>query len=62
MIATKVTIPIYANSEDEAREFEQKFRAFVAAKREQGIAVTAQRMTEALDKFHNNYFLNKFLQ
>lgn len=62
MIATKVTIPIYAETEAEAKSFEQTFYAFVNAKREQGIAVTASKMAEALNKFGNNMFLNNFLR
>lgn len=53
---------IYADNENEVKEFEQIFYDFVNGKREQGIAVKAKKLTEALAKFHNNYFVNQFLK
>lgn len=57
-----VTIPIYANSEEEAKQFARDFHAFVAEKREQGIAVTAEKFGKAISQFKNNPFLTNYLR
>lgn len=62
MQAYKANIPIYAESDVEIRAFEQIFYDFVNEKREQGVAVTAAKLTEALRKFKNNPFLINYLK
>ena len=57
----KANIYIYANNADEVAEFERVFYDFVNFKRQQGIAVSAHKMTLALSKFKDNFFLNNFL-
>ena len=57
-----VNIPIYANNETEANNFAKEFYGFVASKREQGIAVSADKMIQAINQFKNNPFLNNFLR
>lgn len=62
MTPYKANIYIYANSEDEVIEFQQLFYDFVNSKREQGIAVTATKLTQALKAFGSNPFLNNYLR
>lgn len=62
MEAYTVSIPIYARSEEEARQFARDFHAFVAEKREQGIAVTAEKFGRAMAQFKNNPFLTNYLK
>lgn len=62
MTPYKATIYIYANGEDEVLEFQQLFYDFVNSKREQGIAVTALKLTQALAKYKDNFFVNNFLK
>ena len=52
----------YCENEAEAQELEKALYDFVNAKREQGIAVRANKITEALNKYRDNYFVTKFLK
>lgn len=56
------TIPIYAETEDEVKAFEKNFYDFVNEKRNQGIAVSAKKMSQALAMFKDNQYLNNFLK
>lgn len=56
------TIPIYAETEDEVKAFEKNFYDFVNEKRNQGIAVSAKKMSQALAMFRDNAYLNNFLK
>jgi hypothetical protein len=58
----KVTFYVYAESEEQARELEQQLYEFVDSKRSRGIAVTARKLTQALIKFRDNYFVNNYLK
>jgi hypothetical protein len=62
MIPTKITFYVYSDSETEATELSQALHDFVEDKRKIGIAVTAKKLTEALNKFKNNFFVNNFLK
>lgn len=52
----------YCENEVEAKELEKALYDFVSAKREQGVAVRAARLTEALAKYKDNFFVTKFLK
>lgn len=62
MKAYKTSIYIYAESEEEVTAFEETFRNLLEEKRSQGIAVTANKLTSAIRKYGNNFFLNNFLK
>jgi hypothetical protein len=53
---------VYADSQQQADELQQSLYAFVDNKRQRGIAVTASKLTDALNKYGNNYFVNQFLK
>lgn len=57
-----VTIPIYAETEAEVEAFRKDFYDFVDGKRQQGIAVSAKKMSQALAMFKDNQYLNNFLK
>lgn len=57
-----ITFYAYCESEAEAKELEKALYNFVNTKREQGIAVRANKITEALNKYRDNYFVTKFLR
>lgn len=57
-----VTIPVYADSADKAESFAKSFYLFVDEKRRQGIAVTAEKLTGALEKYKDNIFLINYLK
>ena len=52
----------YCESEAEAKDLEKALYDFVNAKREQGVAVRAAKLTEALTKYKDNFFVTKFLK
>ena len=58
----KINLYVYADSPDEAQHLEDKLKDFVVAKREQGIAVSAKKLSKALDAFGNNPFLLTYLR
>jgi hypothetical protein len=53
---------VYADNQQQADELQQSLYAFVDIKRQHGIAVTASKLTDALNKYGNNYFVNQFLK
>ncbi|MDE7411575.1 MAG: hypothetical protein K2M94_06000 [Paramuribaculum sp.] len=53
---------IYAESEAEVAELEKALYDFVDAKRQQGVAVRAAKLTEALTKYRDNFFVTNFLR
>lgn len=57
-----VTIPVYADSAENAENFAKAFYLFVDEKRTQGIAITAERLTGALKKYKDNFFLINYLK
>ena len=56
------TFYAYCESEAEAKELEKTLYDFVNAKREQGIAVRAAKLTDALAKYKDNFFVTNFLR
>lgn len=62
MKAYKATIDIYAENENEVAEFEKMFYDFVNEKRNQGVVVSAKKVSDALSKFKNNFFVTNYLK
>jgi hypothetical protein len=58
----KVSFYVYVDDDSEATELAKSLHDFVEDKRRIGIAVTAKKLTEALNKFKNNFFVNNFLK
>lgn len=58
----KIEFYAYAEDEAEAQELSKALYDFVSAKREQGVAVRAAKLTEALARFKDNYFVTNFLR
>ena len=52
----------YCENEAEAKELEQALYEFVETKRQQGVAVRAAKLTEALTRYRDNYFVTNFLR
>ncbi len=57
-----ITFYVYCENEAEAKELEKALYNFVNDKREQGVAVRAAKLTEALTKYKNNFFVTNFLR
>lgn len=62
MQVCKIEFFVYCNKEQEANELSRALYEFVNAKREQGIAVKAAKLTEAINKFKDNYFVTNYLK
>ena len=58
----KIEIYIYADSEEQVKELQQAAYDFVADNYKRGIIVTASRVSEALKKFKDNFFVTNFLK
>ena len=56
-----IEIQVYAESKAEADALQAEFLAFVRDKREQGVAVKASRVIDALQRFKHNIFVHNFL-
>ena len=57
-----ITFYAYCENEAEAKDLEKALYDFVNAKREQGIAVRASKLAQALTKYKDNFFVTKFLR
>ena len=62
MQPTIIKFYAYCESESEAQELEKALYDFVDAKRQQGVAVRAAKLTEALKKYKDNFFVTQFLR
>lgn len=62
MQPTIIKFYAYCESEAEAQELEKALYDFVDAKRQQGVAVRAAKLTEALKKYKDNFFVTQFLR
>lgn len=58
----KIDMWVYAESQAEADALQKELLAFVQEKREQGVAVTAEKLMKALRSFKNNIFLTNYLK
>jgi hypothetical protein len=58
----KIEFFVYCDKEQEAKELSRALYEFVNTKREQGIAVKANKLTEAINKFKDNYFVTNYLK
>lgn len=55
-----ITFNIWANSEEEGEELKRELGAFVDHMGQQGRKVTATKLTEALRRWKDNYFVMQF--
>ena len=53
---------LYAESQAEVDALQAELLAFVRDKREQGIAITANKLIRALQQFRTNVFVNNYLK
>lgn len=58
----KINLFIYAENDAEASKLEKALYEFISMKREQGIAVKASCLCEAIEKFKDNIILNNYLK
>ena len=58
----EISFKVYAESKAEADALQTEILAFVRDKRDQGIAVTANKLLKALQMFKGNMIINNFLK
>lgn len=58
----KITLYVYAETPQEAEAAEKALYDFVKGKYERGVLVRAEKITEALRKYADNFFLTNFLK
>ena len=56
----EIRFNVYANSKEEADAATEAIKAFISAKAQQGIAVTAAKLSEAIGRFKDNYFVTQY--
>lgn len=57
-----VSFNVYANSQEEADRATAAIKAFITAQAERGRAVTADKITDAVEKYKDNYFVNSYFK
>ena len=62
MSGFEVKFNVYANSQEEADQASQAIKAFITQKANQGIAVTADRLVAAINKYKDNYFVTNYFK
>ena len=58
----EVKFNVYANSQEEADLASQMIKSFITEKANQGIAVTADRLVSAINRYKDNYFVTNFFK
>lgn len=58
----KIEIYVYAENVEEAAKVQQSAINFVKNKYNKGILVTANKLSEALDKFKDSFMVNQFFK
>lgn len=58
----KIEFYIYAENDEEVMEVQRAANNFVASNYQQGVIVTAKKLTDALTKFKDNFFVKNFLR
>jgi hypothetical protein len=53
---------VYADSAENAENLAKDFYLFVDEKRKQGIAITAEKLAEALKRYKDNFLLISYLK
>lgn len=58
----EVRFNVYAESQAEADAASAAIKAFISAKARTGVAVTAAKLTQAVEKWGDNYFVNNYFK
>ena len=62
MSGFEIKFNVYANSQEEADLATDAIKAFIGAKAQQGIAVTAEKIAEAVSRYKDNYFVTNYFK
>lgn len=58
----EVRFNVYAESQAEADAASAAIKAFISAKARTGVAVTATKLTQAVEKWKDNYFVIQYFK
>ena len=58
----EIRFNVYAESQEEADKATEAIKAFISAKASHGVAVTANKVSDAIGRFKDNYFVEQFLR
>lgn len=58
----EIRFNVYANTQEEADLASASIKQFISDLAEKGIAVTANRIAEAANKWKNNYFVTNYFK
>lgn len=62
MSGFEIRFNVYANSQEEAGRATEAIKAFINEKASRGIAVTADKITAAIEKYKDNYFVTSYFK
>lgn len=58
----RIEFNIYAESQAEADEAANAIKGFITANAQEGRAVTAKKITEAMNRWSNNFFVKNYFK
>jgi len=58
----EVKFNVYANSQEEADRASAIIKQFITEQAQKGVAVTATRIAEAVEKWKGNYFVTNYFK
>lgn len=62
MAPQKVSFYVYADDEDQVRKLQEALNNFVREQYNKGVIVTADKLTNALSHFGNNFLVTNYLR
>ena len=58
----EIRFNVYADSQEEADKASDAIKAFISARASEGVAVTANKLTEAVARYKDNYFVSQYFR
>lgn len=62
MIGAKITFNVYANSQEEADSASKAIATFIDNMAKQGVAVTAEKLSQAIQSWGNNPLVRNYFK
>ena len=56
----EIRFNVYAESQAEADKATEAIKGFISAKARQGVAVTAAKISDAVERYKDNYFVTQY--
>lgn len=58
----EIRFNVYAESQAEADAATEAIKAFISARAKEGVAVTARKLTDAVARYKDNYFVTQYFR